>query len=327
MRASCISYPKDEPLVLIRTSQLPLCDNNHCAAALLSFFEYWHNIKLGQQEQAEHANRVAEMHGEEGTQDTSLLQFQTEKGLEKGLLNLYGRTMIRRALTILIQKGFITVHENPHARYRFDKTHYFLFHPEIVSAQLIDISDEVKVTHRSAKNNCSCVKNNASSGKNNASIPEITSEISSREEDLSPPARAPVNVTKRSHRCHADYEPSPAVRQWAQAKHPEVDFDEALDAMRDWEFADRKSDWDATLKMWIRREAKALKQTPSYRRAPPATRAEQRKAAEDQSNRELEDLVLGRNTHNSVWQTFGRDGADLREDVGPRRQGRLPDGA
>ena len=48
---------------------MALCDNHHCAAALLSFFEYWHNVKLEQRQQAEHANRVARQHGEEGTQD------------------------------------------------------------------------------------------------------------------------------------------------------------------------------------------------------------------------------------------------------------------
>lgn len=39
-------------------------------------------------------------------------------------------------------------------------------------------------------------------------------------------------------------------------KYPEIDFYEALEAMRDWEFKIAHSDWDATLRTWIRTEAK-----------------------------------------------------------------------
>ena len=185
MRASCVSYPEKEPLILIRKSQLALCDQNHCAAALLSFFEHWHNIKLGQQQQAEHANRVARMHGEEGTQDVSLFQYHTEEGLESGLLELYGRTMIRRGLNILTAKGFVSVHENPNTRYRFDKTHYFLFHPDKVSSQLIDIAHEVKIPDGDVKNNAWSGKNTSSSVKNTSSLTELSSELSFRDSSVS----------------------------------------------------------------------------------------------------------------------------------------------
>jgi len=148
MRSSCVSYPEHEPLLLIRKSQLRICDGDHCAAALLSFFEHWHNVKLAQQGQAAHANRVAEQHGEEGMQDMTLLVYQTEEGLERGLLGLYGRSTIRKSLRLLLTKGFLTIHTNPNPRYRFDKTHYFQFHPDKVSAQLLENPDPVKVTGR-----------------------------------------------------------------------------------------------------------------------------------------------------------------------------------
>jgi hypothetical protein len=60
----------------------------------------------------------------------------------------------------------------------------------------------------------------------------------------------------KSWRCPADYVPSPSVAQWAAEKFPQVDFPEALEAMRDWEFKDGKRDWDAVLRNWIRTEAK-----------------------------------------------------------------------
>jgi hypothetical protein len=47
----------------------------------------------------------------------------------------------------------------------------------------------------------------------------------------------------------------------------------------------------------------------------------------DNSNQELEDLVLGRNTDHSVWSTPRRHGTAVASDTGTRRQGRLSDGS
>lgn len=56
-------------------------------------------------------------------------------------------------------------------------------------------------------------------------------------------------------RCPVDYMPSPLVRLWAQEKCPMLDIDASLEAMRDWEFKTPRSDWDAVLRTWMRREA------------------------------------------------------------------------
>jgi hypothetical protein len=199
MKSQCVAYPEDEPLVLIRASQVRICDGNHCAAALLSYFGYWHSNRTGNVKQAEHANKMAALHGEIGTQDTRLLQYHTEEEIEEGLLQLYGRKTIRVALALLVSKGFLSLHENPNPRYRFDRTHYFLFHPTAVqaeigigthqvkmpdreiqedtqcletestmfSSQVIDISDKVKMPDREGENT-------SPSGKNAAPIAEIT---------------------------------------------------------------------------------------------------------------------------------------------------------
>jgi hypothetical protein len=207
MRSHCIPWPENEPLILMRASQLQICDGNHCAAALMSFFQYWHEIQMGKQEQAHHANTIALRHGDPATQDTSLLQFHTEAQIEEGLLHLYGRKMTRQGIAKLIEKGFLSLHKNPNPRYRFDQTHYFLFHPDTVikelqqsvhaaelperneaqedqnaeqyeleieqeSPQVIEIVDEAKMPHASGQNA-------APSGKNAATRKEITE----REED------------------------------------------------------------------------------------------------------------------------------------------------
>ena len=78
-------------------------------------------------------------------------------------------------------------------------------------------------------------------------------------------ARAPVDVSHLtdfelrfspapSTRCPPDFSPDPAVRRWAQEKYPDVDVDDVLDAMRDWEASRPITDWNAMLKRHIRRE-------------------------------------------------------------------------
>lgn len=279
MRSSCIAWSKDEPLILIRQSQLKLCDGNHCAAALLSFFEFWHNNRLANKEQAEHANRVAEQHGEDGKQDTSLLVFKNEDALEKGLLGLYGRKTIRVALELIVSKGFISVHKNPNSRYHFDKTHYFLFHPEVVSSQLIEISDEVKIPCREGVITSSSGKNASPCGKNAATREEITSEITDRDLNLGEGTRTRAAETKEetsvdtsdlqnfeerfsaapSYTCPPQFVPDPAIRTWAATTYPDVDFEAALAAMQVWESPRPVRNWNLKLKSFVQKE-------PDFRR-------------------------------------------------------------
>jgi len=106
------------------------CDGNHCAAMLLSFMIYWHDIRLSQVEKSRQQNSVAESHGDTPTQDTTLLQFHNERELELGLLGMYKARTITDALHILTEKGFAERHTNPNPRYHFDRTRYFLLKPQ-----------------------------------------------------------------------------------------------------------------------------------------------------------------------------------------------------
>ena len=159
----------------MRKWQVEACDGERCAALLLSFFEYWHNIKLALREKAIAANDVAENHGDERTQDESLYQFHTEKELEDGLLGLYGKTKIKDALDVLVQKNFISIHKNPNINYKFDRTRHFLFYPEAVNSWM--------VVHRSAENGARQAENGSPSAENGLTIPEITSEITTESKD------------------------------------------------------------------------------------------------------------------------------------------------
>ena len=131
MKNSCIQHPTQERLLVIREWQVEFCGGNHCAAALLSFYEYWYNIKLEISQKNQRTNDIAEMHGDTRTQDESLWQFHNLDELHDGIIGLFSKNTITKANTLLEDLGVITLHKNPNPRYTFDKTNYFEFHPEI----------------------------------------------------------------------------------------------------------------------------------------------------------------------------------------------------
>ncbi len=205
MKSTCIQHPTNEPLLIIRQWQLDFCEGNHCAAALLSFFEYWHNIRLDMSQRAGPANAAAHPHGKPATQDESLLQFHSDEQLHAGLLGLYGTMKIREARRLLVTKGVLTEHLNPKPRYAFDRTIHYLFHPEVVNIWLAQ-------RHRSASpdkntppgenvlssddsiDNVTCAKNGGRVAKNGGRVAkngdcsqEITTETTTEITTTPPP--------------------------------------------------------------------------------------------------------------------------------------------
>lgn len=214
-RSTCIRHPENEPLIVIRQWQVALCEGNTCAASLLSFFEYWHCIKLEMRQKAQQANAIAQRHGDEGHQDESLVQFHTSEDLERGLMGLYKADTIRKAIKFLTERGFIEQIKNPNKHYAFDKTRHFLFRVEAVANALNDYlrsssegprndeeneeNEENTAATRSPKNPTSCPKNRPSlpknldsSPKNRRAIPEITTEITSEISSESYSSSAPA---------------------------------------------------------------------------------------------------------------------------------------
>jgi len=152
-KSSCVANPENEPLVLIRKWQITFCENNHCAAALLSLFIYWHDIRLQIIGKNKKANDIAEAHGDGRTQDESTLQFHTTEELIEGLLGLFGKSAINEAIKLLHSLKIIIIHRNPNKRYKFDRTRYFQFHPEVVNEWLnnryvTEFSHSLKTTDR-----------------------------------------------------------------------------------------------------------------------------------------------------------------------------------
>lgn len=84
--------------------------------------------------------------------------------------------------------------------------------------------------------------------------------------DPPPPATAngPANTrakpAPRSRRLPAGYAIEP-WREWAAENTPSVNFDAEIAMLRDHEFRDAHSDWDAVVRNWLRRAAKQTKRS------------------------------------------------------------------
>ena len=166
MKTSCIAHPPNNPLIMIRQWQIEFCDGDHCAAALLSVFEFFHNMRLGSAARAEAMNDVAERYRDERVQDESLLQFYSADELEAKLLGLYGRDRIRAARQRLQNLGVIDEGTNPNPRYAFDRTIWFLFHPEVCNEWLESYHHVRQIAGRVAKNPRPSAENRNPSAEN-----------------------------------------------------------------------------------------------------------------------------------------------------------------
>jgi hypothetical protein len=190
----CFDHPAKQPLILVREWQVIACDNNPCAAMLLSFFEYWHSIKIDQSSKARHLNKVAQAHGDEPTQDTSLLQFHSEAELQRGILGIYKKDKIRSSIKLLVEKRFISVHKNPNDRYKFDQTRYFLLEEDNVRCWLEKHKESLNLSNsgKSVKEERETASDDGKTASDNREIEidlytEITPETSTEREDSPTP--------------------------------------------------------------------------------------------------------------------------------------------
>lgn len=128
MRTGCISHPANERLLIIREWQVEFCKGDRVAAALLSFFEYWHSIKLAINERRE----------------ASLYQHHTESQLIEGIFGIGKKDTIRRAINFLESTKCITIHSNPDPspKAKLDRKRFFLLHPEVLTQYIFERSTE-----------------------------------------------------------------------------------------------------------------------------------------------------------------------------------------
>ena len=115
--------------LLIKKQYVELCEGNHCAAALLWFFEYRHNLIVS-----------AMSHKVWNFEDTISLYDQALQPcpmslLEVAMMGLFKEKAIRTALTLLKSLDLITADKNPRATH-LDNTLYVFFNAEILSDYL-----------------------------------------------------------------------------------------------------------------------------------------------------------------------------------------------
>lgn len=194
MKSSCISHPPQQRLLIIRQWQIEATGNS-CAAALLSFFEYWHNFKIDAAQKAKETNEVAEKHGDDTRQEIHLWQFHSSEQLSAGIMGLYGKDAIRTAIARLVELGFLDVGRNLNPKYKFDATKHFLFQPHAVRTWLnnryaTERKDDAFLTEYDAENRTSVAEisqrdaeNRQRSAESSKAIPETTSKITSEKDE------------------------------------------------------------------------------------------------------------------------------------------------
>jgi len=132
MRSSSIPLLQDEPLVIVRASFLHLCDGDHCAAALLNNFVYWHDwcVTHGRYDMTA---TVADP--DHQPTDPERWFWKTTEGLvNDDLLRLWGEKKVRAAIDLLESKGYAQSRFNPKNRY--DRTKQYRLVPKRLTADL-----------------------------------------------------------------------------------------------------------------------------------------------------------------------------------------------
>lgn len=146
MRRRCISYPADDSYIEIRQSMYELLEDDYVAAALVSYFEFWHTNKLVNRSKFKHENDIAESHNEPKIHSLSLLQFHTSDELENNII-VAKKDTLRKSVMYLVSKGILSIHANPNENFKFDKTKYYLFHPETLQ-RMIDTKNRISGFYR-----------------------------------------------------------------------------------------------------------------------------------------------------------------------------------
>lgn len=135
----CINHGVQK-LVIIREDYVQICDNNHCAAALLSVLEYWHNVRLDQVEQ----ERVHQKIDNEYGPNFSMAIYKSMVDLNSDLLGLWEKEKIRLSLDLLIEKGFVTRKDS--SKSKFDKTKMYHFLAEQINVAIESVILPVRLT-------------------------------------------------------------------------------------------------------------------------------------------------------------------------------------
>jgi hypothetical protein len=140
MQTSLITYPKADRFIRIHQSILHACQGNACAAALVSFFEGWHNYRLEQIEYTQQMNLMLREIEHAPIIDTTGWQYHTMWQLKRGTMIWKSDDTITAAIEKLESIGFIStdVPDRLVLLHKTGRTKWFLLMAERVNQWLAE---------------------------------------------------------------------------------------------------------------------------------------------------------------------------------------------
>lgn len=104
-----LELPDDEPMVIIRSSLLWMCDGDKYAAAALNMYVHWTRWLMKHRPVAQEINRMLRNRGKSASQETSLILYRKQSDLVEDLLRFCNEKRLRQANALLISKGLLVI--------------------------------------------------------------------------------------------------------------------------------------------------------------------------------------------------------------------------
>ena len=104
-----LELPDDEPMVIIRSSMLWICDGDKYAAAALNMYVHWTKWLMKRKPVAQEINRMLKKQGKTASQDTSYIIYRKQAMLIEDMLGFCSEKTLRRANNFLIEKGLLKI--------------------------------------------------------------------------------------------------------------------------------------------------------------------------------------------------------------------------
>lgn len=86
-----------------------------------------------------------------------------------------------------------------------------------------------------------------------------------KEKEKEKSIKPPTEVRRAARKCPADFQITEDMRTWAQLECPTVDIGKAFLKFRDHTFKTARTDWDGTLRNWLRKDSDDKTALPAWR--------------------------------------------------------------
>jgi hypothetical protein len=138
-RNSCLIKLENDSFVAIRRSNLILCNENECAAALINYYEFRHNCKLSELDEKVSNNRNYKVG------DRDYLIQASNQYLAGALLYQFSRNKIIEANAVLMKLGYIKIITDVFNPNGGKPVNHILFNAEFINQRLKqDVANKLK---------------------------------------------------------------------------------------------------------------------------------------------------------------------------------------